>query len=102
MSVTKKFLKSKPVCKVTLKVPKKVAQGAQQVNVVGDFNDWDYQANPMKGLKDGSFSATLELAQGREYQFRYLIDGQKWENETEADKAAPTPFPDATNSVLIV
>lgn len=102
MSVTKKFLKSKPVCKVTFKIPKKVAAGAQEVTLVGDFNDWDFQSHPMKGLKDGSFSATLELAQGREYQFRYLIDGQKWENEQDADKLAPTPFPDASNSVVIV
>ncbi|MEL6698308.1 MAG: isoamylase early set domain-containing protein [Bacteroidota bacterium] len=100
--ITKKFLKSKPVCKVTFKLPKNVSNGAGQVFLVGDFNEWNKTATPMKGLKDGSFSTTVDLAQGQEYAFRYLIDGAEWANETEADKTASTPFPDAVNSVVIV
>ena len=54
----------------------------------------------MKALKAGGFSATLELEQGKEYQFRYLIDGESWLNDDEADKLSPTPFGDAQNSVI--
>lgn len=100
MSITKKFLKSKPVCKVSFKLGKTKVNGAETVHIVGDFNEWDKAATPMKALKAGGFSATLELEQGKEYQFRYLIDGEKWINDEEADKVTPTPFGDSENSVI--
>jgi hypothetical protein len=53
-------------------------------------------------LKDGSFSATLELETGREYQFRYLADGKNWINEPEADKFVPSGFGDAENAVVVL
>ena len=37
MAITKKFLKSKPVCKVTFALSETEAKTAE---VVGDFNDW--------------------------------------------------------------
>lgn len=99
MSLTKKFLKSKPVCKVTFKVPKEMAPSAKEVYVVGDFNGWDQKAEPMKALKNGTFSATIDLEQGKEYQFRYLIDGEKWENDDAADKYLPGAY-GGENSVV--
>ncbi|MEM6261372.1 MAG: isoamylase early set domain-containing protein [Bacteroidota bacterium] len=102
MSIKKKFLKSKPVCKVTFKLPKDIVNGAQHVHLVGDFNNWDEQAAPMKALKAGGYSATVELEAGREYQFRYLVEGKGWINDEEADKFAPTPFHDAENSVVVL
>lgn len=102
MSIQKKFLKSKPVCKVTFKVLKKQANGAETVQVLGDFNSWSPETEPMKSLKNGSFTTTLDLEKGQEYQFRYLIDGKIWDNESEADKQVPSPFADAENSVLVV
>ena len=44
MSVKKKFLKSKPICKVSFRLPKEEAGGAETVHLVGDFNDWDSSA----------------------------------------------------------
>ncbi len=101
MSITKKFLKTKPLCKVTFKVPSELAPNAQEVVVVGDFNAWDTQALPLKAQKDGSFSTTVDLEQGNEYQFRYLIDGQSWENDDTADKFVNSPF-GTKNSVVVV
>ncbi|RMG65428.1 MAG: glycoside hydrolase [Bacteroidetes bacterium] len=100
MSITKKFLKSKPQCKVTFKVTKEMAAGASAVQVLGDFNDWDRSVEPMKALKNGSFSATLDLETGRAYQFRYLLDGEAWANEPEADNQVVSPYGDSENSVL--
>lgn len=97
--IKKKLLKSKPVCKVSFKIPAEVAGEAQKAHLVGDFNDWQ-QTNPMKKLKDKSFSLTLDLETGKEYQFRYLLDGEKWENDPEADKFETTPFGDSENSVI--
>lgn len=100
MSIKKQYLKSKPVCKVTFKVGKEEAQGAGKVSVLGDFNQWNDNEGEMKAMKDGSFSVTLELEAGKEYQFRYLADGNNWLNEAEADKHVPSGFGDAQNAVL--
>ena len=70
--IKKRFLKSRPVCKVTFYLP--AAVKAETVHLVGDFNDWDEKATPMAHLKDGRFAVELELETGKEYQFRYLVD----------------------------
>lgn len=101
MSIKKKFLKNKPVCKATFELSKEAAQAATSVRVVGDFNNWDPKEGvPMKALKDGKFTATIDLEAGKEYQFRYLIDESRWENDWEADKYVPTEF-GAENSVIV-
>ena len=41
MSISKKFLKSKPVCKVTFTVGKEMADGAESVALLGEFNNWN-------------------------------------------------------------
>lgn len=102
MSVTKKFLKSKPVCKVTFKLPKDAAPEAKKVTIVGDFNDWNTKKNAMKKLKNGSFSTTLDLETGKEYAYKFLIDGEVWENDWDAEKYAPAGIGAEENSVVIV
>jgi 1,4-alpha-glucan branching enzyme len=95
----KRYLKSRPVCKVNFYLPEAVK--AERAYLVGDFNDWDESATPMIALKDGRFSIELELETGREYQFRYLVDGSEWHNDWEADKYVPNPF-SGDNSVIVV
>jgi 1,4-alpha-glucan branching enzyme len=102
MSLKKRYLKTKPVCKVTFRVPKTVAKGAGAISIVGEFNDWRPGATPMKGLKSGEFTATVDLPAGKEYQFRYLIDEETWENDGSADKYVRNGFGDSDNSVVIV
>jgi 1,4-alpha-glucan branching enzyme len=62
--IKKQCLKSRPVCKVTFKLPKEASSGAQQVCVVGDFNNWSKEAHLMNRLKNGTFTLTLELEKG--------------------------------------
>jgi 1,4-alpha-glucan branching enzyme len=102
MSIKKQHLKSRPVCRVTFRFPSEAAENADSVHIVGEFNGWDRQATPMRKLKNGSFMTTLDLDPGREYQFRYLIDGKKWENDWAADNYTPTPFGMEENSVIVV
>jgi len=71
---------------------------ADHIHVTGDFNDWQ-ASTPMRRQKDGSFRATVELEPGREYQFRYLVDGNSWVNDEAADAYYPNPF-GADNSVV--
>lgn len=85
MSLKKQFLKSKPVCKVSFRLDATEALGAKKVQLLGDFNNWDKSTEPMTALKSNDFTATLELESGKEYQFRYLIDGTVWKNDAQAD-----------------
>jgi 1,4-alpha-glucan branching enzyme len=102
MSITKKYLKSKPVAKVTFKLPKEAAPEAKKVTIVGEFNEWSQSKNAMKKLKNGSFSATLDLETGKEYSYKYLIDGETWENDWEADKYTSAGIGAEENSVVVV
>lgn len=100
MGIRKQFLKSKPVCKVTFKISEKEENGPTTAHVVGEFNDWSTTATPMKRLKNGVLTATVELEKGRSYQFRYLLGQTHWENDPDADYYLPTPFGDSHNSVI--
>ncbi len=100
MSLKKQFLKSKPTCKVTFTVEAEVINGVKEVAILGEFNNWDPSEDTMRKLKDGSFTKTIELEVGHEYQFRYLVDGEHWMNETEADKYLYSGVAAEQNSVV--
>ncbi|MDD2303885.1 MAG: isoamylase early set domain-containing protein [Prolixibacteraceae bacterium] len=99
MSFKKQFLKSKPVCKVSFRLDAAEASGAKKVQLLGDFNNWDKSVEPMTALKSNDFTATLELEAGKEFQFRYLIDGTKWKNDSQADSYVANSFGEE-NSVV--
>lgn len=88
--ISKHYSKTGRKVRVTFKLPADVK--AERAAVCGDFNGWDPAATPMKQLKDGSFSATVSLDAGESYRFRYLLDGERWENDWEADGYLPNPF----------
>ena len=96
MAISKQYLKTKPVCKVTFTVP---AEDAKEVTVVGCFNEWDAKANPLKKLKNGSFKGAISLDAEDSYEFRYLVDGE-FQNEPEADDQVWNDFAGAENSIL--
>jgi hypothetical protein len=88
-------------CRVTLRLPKEAVGDADGVAVVGDFNNWDKEAMPMKRRRSGDFEITIALPAGREYRFRYLIDGFRWENDWCADSYYPNSH-GCDDSVLII
>ena len=55
----------------------------------------------MKASKNGNYTASVDLEGGKEYAFRYLIDGSRWENDWEADKYVPSEF-GSENSVVVL
>ena len=101
MSLKKSFSKDGKKCSVTFTVLPEAAGTAKTINIAGDFNSWSSTETPLKKNKDGSFSVKLDLDTDKEYQFRYLIDGQRWENDWQADKYIPAPYSNADNSVAI-
>ena len=96
MAIKKQYLKTKPVCKVTFTVP---AEEANEVAVVGDFNDWSAKATGLKKLKNGTFKGTVDLQKDNSYEFRYVIDGN-YVNDDQADAYAWNDYAAAENGVL--
>lgn len=97
MAISKQYLKSKPVVKVTFTVP---ADEAKKVAVVGDFNNWKAnKASALTKLKNGNFKGTLELPKETTYEFKYIIDGN-YVNEAEADRYQWNDFAGGENAVL--
>lgn len=99
----KQFVKSKSVVKVTFNPAAEVVNGGKEVILLGDFNNW----NPELGLnlkkqKDGSFKGILELETGNEFQFKYLVDGMNWINDTEADAFVASPYGEANSIVSTI
>ena len=96
MAIEKKYLKSKPVCKVTFELDGIEANNAV---VVGSFNNWDAKATPMKKFKNGKFKATVDLEKDNSYEFKYIVDGV-YMNDDQADELNWNEFAGSDNSVI--
>ena len=101
MALKKTYSKDKKTCTVTFSVSKEAAHGAEHVTIAGDFNNWSSTDTPLTKDKSGTFSTKIKLDAGKEYHFRYLLDGKHWENDWAADKYIPAPFSHTDNSVVI-
>jgi hypothetical protein len=53
---------------------------------VGELKDWDPESLPLRHDREDNWSVEVELDRGREYRFRYLIDGEYWGYDWHADK----------------
>ena len=102
MAFEKKYLKTKPICKVKFIAPKELSKGAKSLFIAGDFNNWDKEVNQLKKQKDGSYATTIDLAKDSEYQYRFVVDGERWENDYTADKYVPNNIGNEDNSVIVI
>jgi Glycogen recognition site of AMP-activated protein kinase len=77
------------------------APASSRVSVVGDFNDWDPAATPLRpsGVR-GTWVVELRLKPGR-YHYTFLIDGRRWARDPREPPAAESDF-GAPVSVLTV
>lgn len=71
---------------------------AREVSLVGDFNDWDSSATPMRRASNGEWVASLWLADGV-YSYKFVADG-RYELDSAAFGVEEVPF--ACNSVLVL
>ena len=83
----KSYSKTGTSCRVNFELPAEVK--AKKIALVGDFNEWNPKAHPMKQKKDGSYYATVYLTSGQTYRYRFLLDGKRWENDWDAEKYEP-------------
>lgn len=74
---------------VTFEIPGTI--WAERINLLGDFNDWDPDSLPFQRTRGGDWHIELELEMGRNYSFRYLLDGEHWRDDWHADSHVPNP-----------
>jgi 1,4-alpha-glucan branching enzyme len=82
---------------VTFELPDAIP--GSSVYLVGDFNAWSQHETPMHRNGNGTWQITLPLRAGNDFQFRYLVDGQRWYNDWDADSYMPNPY-GGKNSVV--
>jgi 1,4-alpha-glucan branching enzyme len=93
IDIKEQYLKtSPPKCKVTFRLSKESVPEAKEVTIVGNFKDLNITELPMKKLKNGDFTLSLELPCNTGYRFRYLINTSSWENDSFAEKYIPGSY----------
>jgi hypothetical protein len=84
---------------VTFTLPAEVQ--AKSVALCGEFNDWSADTIMLERGGDGSWRATVTLEPGRSYRYRYLLDGERWENDWHADRYVANSY-GTVDSVVVV
>lgn len=74
-------------------------EDAKQVHVTGDFADWSPDLYPMSQGVDGSWRATLQLAEGQ-HVYKFIVDGE-WIADPDAERTVDDGY-GGTNSVVDV
>ncbi|NOZ60064.1 MAG: hypothetical protein GXO74_00130 [Calditrichaeota bacterium] len=88
------FLIAQQPIKFSLRAP----ESTKSISVVGDFNNWDKNANPLHDKNgDGIWKTEISLKPGI-YQYRFLLDGVRWIK----DPANPRWSGPYSNSTLFV
>lgn len=88
---------------VTFSLPAEALHDANEIVVLGSFNNWkpakEYQ---LKKQKDGSASVTVSLEAGKTYEYRFLINGERWQNDYQAQKYEAVPGYSIDNCIITV
>jgi 1,4-alpha-glucan branching enzyme len=71
--------------RATFALPADEPDGA--VSVVGNFNDWDPFAHPLRRRANRTRSAAVTVPAGSTLHFRYLAEGGRWFD----DETLPAP-----------
>jgi chromosome partitioning protein len=73
---------------------------ASQVQIAGDFNNWQPEESPMEKISDsGIWQTKMNLTAGR-YRYRLVVDGQ-WQQDPYNEMTEQNPF-GGLNSVVEV
>lgn len=93
----KRYFKTKDEFEVTFE---HTDEKAKKVALVSEINGWQ----PVKMSKrkaDGVFYTKLRMPANRQYQYRFLVDGERWTNDQQADSYAQNEFGEQ-NSVVVL
>lgn len=77
------------------------APGAERVALVGDFNDWDPAATPMRrGPSRDIWSVSLPVSRGR-HVYGFVVDQQRWLPDPGAPQAPEDGFGSASSVIVV-
>ncbi|MRH99661.1 glycoside hydrolase family 13 [Kriegella sp. EG-1] len=86
---------------VTFTVAENEAPSSANVLLLGDFNNWQTNDSSCQMEKKGSsYVKSIELENGKSYEFRYLSEDKGWFNDHAADAYVPSPYEGIDNSVV--
>jgi 1,4-alpha-glucan branching enzyme len=77
-----------------------MAAHAARVSIVGDFNDWDPAATPLRRAGAQAWWVVVNLRPGR-YRYAFVVDGTRWIADPAAPRAADNDF-GAESSVVTI
>lgn len=81
--ITKAYTPGSTICRATFLF--NAPLGVEAVSICGDFNRWTPGVHTMTRDANGAFTATLPLACGERFHFKYLLDNGEWHNDHQAD-----------------
>ncbi|MEO6252142.1 MAG: glycoside hydrolase family 13 [Ferruginibacter sp.] len=68
--------------KITFTLPAGNIIGATECVLLGEFNNWNLEEGfYLQKQTDGSMTTEVELAAGKDYQYRYLLSNGRWVND---------------------
>jgi 1,4-alpha-glucan branching enzyme len=76
------------------------AQKANNVSLMGDFNNWNEKTHPMKKENSDVWKKTIFLNPGR-YEYRFLVDGQ-WQEDSNNNQLCQNEFGTYNNFIVVL
>ena len=68
--------------KIRFTLPAANIIGADECVLLGEFNNWNLEEGfYLQKQADGSMTVEVELAAGKDYQYRYLLSNGRWVND---------------------
>jgi hypothetical protein len=78
-----------------------ISEEASEVSLVGDFNDWDITATPMRRGGPGHvWSVVVSLPRGP-HRYAFVVDGREWMTDGSALRAAGDDFGVPSNLIFV-
>jgi 1,4-alpha-glucan branching enzyme len=87
------------VVKVTFALPS--CEVDRPISVLGDFNDWDPTAHPLRKRSNGTHSASIEVREGTAIRFKYLAADGQWFCDPEVSTVAHHDYGTVDSFVVV-
>lgn len=89
--------------KVKFTLGKHIVGSATGGILVGDFNNWNTDSGTSLSVdENGALTANVSLSPGQHYQYRYLLNDGRWENDDSAHYYASANGLNVENCVVFV
>lgn len=93
--------KSKTISKQIIKRRRAIfsfkTTAAEEVILMGNFNNWNPKKHPMKNDGSGTWNKTVVLSPGK-YEYKFMVDGE-WKKDPRNDQTCSNCF-GTQNSII--